>query len=147
MTHKRMKTFAETTKRIIFATVLLLTIGACTPDDNIGDIFIDRQWTLTYIREGSVQYDNRGKKYSVQFTDDGFTATSPSGVAINGKWEANGKTRRFHCWNLQTTGSLEGDTIAGKMLKIFTEATSYSGDTNWLHINKDKNTYMQFGNN
>lgn len=142
-----MKTFAKTTKSIIFVVALLLGIQACNPDDNIGEIFIDRQWTLTYIREGSVQYENRGKKYSVLFTQDGFSATTPSGSAINGKWAANGKTRKFNCWNIQTTGSLKGDTIAEKMLHIFTNATSYNGDTNWLHIKKDKNTYMQFGNN
>lgn len=39
---------------------------------------------------------------------------------------------------------LRGDTIGEKMLNIFTNAKSYEGDTNWLQIKQQKNTYMQF---
>lgn len=133
-------------RKAISAAALLLALMACTPDDSIGEIFIDRQWTLTYVTENSVQYNNRGKKYPVLFTEDGFTATTPGGSSISGKWEANGETRKFHCWNVQVAGSLKGDTIAEKMLGIFKEASSYSGDTNWLRIKKDNNNYMLFGN-
>lgn len=141
-----MKIFVETTKRIIFAATFALTLTACTPDDNISEIFVGRQWTLSYIQEGSVKRYNGAKKYDVLFTDATFSATTPSGSTISGKWEANGETRKFHCWNVQTTGTLKGDTIAEKMLRIFTDATSYDGDTNWLQIKKDKKTFMQFYN-
>ena len=50
-----MKIFVETTKRIIFAATFALTLTACTPDDNISEIFVGRQWTLSYIKEGYVK--------------------------------------------------------------------------------------------
>ena len=71
----------------------------------------------------------------------------PNGAAINGKWEANGNSRKFQCWNINTTGNLKGDTIAEKMLQIFQNAKSYDGDTNWLQIKQQKNVFMQFYSN
>ena len=137
-----MKTFAETVKRIIFATMLLLATASCTHDD-IGEIFIDREWTLSLVKEGAIKrYSN--KKYNVLFTDENFNVTTPGGAGIKGEWAADNKNRTFHCWNIKTTGSLKGDTIAEKMLQIFTNATSYDGDTNWLQIKEQKNVYMQF---
>lgn len=140
----KMKILAEKIKSAIFAVLLLLCVASCTHDD-IKEIFIDREWTLTYIlREDSVQYDNRGKKYKVIFTDEEFNAIMPGGSAITGKWKADNKSRSFQCWGIKTTGSLRGDTIGEKMLNIFTNAKSYEGDTNWLQIKQQKNTYMQF---
>lgn len=139
-----MKTFVKTVKRIIFASTILLIVASCAHDD-IGEIFIDRDWTLSLVKEGSViRYSN--KLYKVSFTEDAFNATTPSGSTISGKWNADNKNRSFHCWNIKTAGSLKGDTIAEKMLNIFTNATSYDGDTNWLQIKQQKNTYMQFYN-
>lgn len=144
-----MNTFAKTAKRIIFAVTIILAITACTQEDDVSDIFIDRPWTLTRIHDGSTEYNNRGKRYSLLFTENAFSATMPSGSVINGRWEADGNTRKFRCWNIKTAGSIKGDTIAEKMLDMFTEATSYEGDTNWLRIIKknNNNTYMLFGNN
>lgn len=137
-----MKTFAERTKSVIFAATLLLCAASCTHDD-ITEIFVDREWTLSLVKEGAVvRYSD--KKYRVIFTEEDFNATTPNGSAINGKWKADNKSRSFQCWNIRTTGSLKGDTIGEKMLNIFTNATSYDGDTNWLQIKQHKNTYMQF---
>ena len=103
----------------------------------------DGEWVISYIQEGAIKrYSD--KKYNVHFIDNNFNATTPSGAQIKGKWEADGKSRKFHCWNIQTTGSFKGDTIAQKMLQIFTDATAYDGDTNWLQIKQQKNVYMQF---
>lgn len=138
-----MKTFVKRTKRAIFAIMLMLTATACTQDDDIKDIFVERAWTLSYIQEGSVKRFSN-KKYDVSFIDNSFNATAPNGATISGKWEADGDSRRFRCWNIQTTGSFKGDTIAQKMLQIFTDATAYDGDTHWLQIKQQKNVFMQF---
>ena len=98
---------------------------------------------MSLVREGAVErYSN--KKYKVIFTDEEFNAIMPGGSAITGKWKADNKSRSFQCWGIKTTGSLRGDTIGEKMLNIFTNAKSYEGDTNWLQIKQQKNTYMQF---
>ena len=135
--------FAESIKRTIFATLLIICAVSCSNDDNITEIFRDREWALSLVREGSVErYSD--KRYNVKFAETTFTATMPGGATISGKWEADGSSRSFRCWNVRTDGSIKGDTIAEKMLQIFTNATSYDGDTNWLQIKQQKNVYMQF---
>lgn len=138
-----MKTFAKKTTRIIFAFFMLLTTVACTQEDDINDIFEEREWTLSYIQEGTTKrYSN--KKYNVIFAGNSFNATTPGGAKISGKWEADGNSRKFQCLDVRSSGSLKGDTIAQKMLQIFTDATAYDGDTNWLQIKQQKNVFMQF---
>ena len=138
--------FAERIKSIIFATALILTLASCNNEDNITEIFREREWTLSLVKEGSIErYSN--KKYTVQFAESSFTAAMPGGATIRGKWEADGGTKSFRCWDIRTEGSIKGDTIAEKMLQIFQNATSYDGDTNWLQIKQQKNTYMQFYSN
>lgn len=140
-----MKTFAKRTKRTIFAVILILVAVACTQDDDIKDIFEEREWTLSYVQEGNVKrFSDSNKRYNVQFIDNSFNATTPGGATISGKWEADGDSRKFHCWGIQTTGSFKSDTIAQKMLQIFTDATEYDGDTHWLQIKQHKNVFMQF---
>ena len=81
----KMKILAEKIKSAIFAVLLLLCVVSCTHDD-IKEIFIDREWTLSLVREGAVErYSN--KKYKVIFTDEEFNAIMPGGSAITGKWK------------------------------------------------------------
>ncbi len=139
-----MKSIAVRIKRIIFALIFASTITACT-DDDIQDIFVGSKWTLTYINDGSVRNLTQGKIYSVEFLENSFKATTPGGASIDGKWQADGKTREFRCTSVRTAGNISNDTIAQKMLQIFTNATKYSGDTNWLQIKQHSNLFMQFG--
>lgn len=137
-----MKIFAGKIKYAIFAAALVLALTSCSEDD-ITEIFRDREWTLSLVKEGAVErYSN--KKYNVQFAESSFEAFMPGGATINGKWEADGSSKKFRCWDVRTQGSIKGDTIAEKMLQIFQNATSYDGDTNWLKIKQQKNVFMQF---
>ena len=138
-----MKFFAGKIKSAICAASLILVLASCNNEDSIKEIFRDREWTLSLVKEGAVERYS-GKKYNVQFAESTFTAAMPGGATISGKWEADGSTRKFRCWNVRTEGSIKGDTIAEKMLQIFQNATSYNGDTNWLQIKQEKETYMQF---
>lgn len=141
-----MKDIAVRIKRVIFALVLMSGVAACTSDDDLKEIFINREWKLTYINDGSVKRYTKNRIYSVTFLDGSFSVAMPGGASINGKWKANGETREFQCSNIRTSGNMEGDTLAQKMLQIFTNAKKYSGDTNWLQIRQNDNTYMQFYN-
>lgn len=138
-----MKNIAEQFKRVIFATLLILCAASCDNKDDITGIFREQEWTLSLVKEGAVErYSD--KKYRVKFAETTFDATMPGGSAISGRWEANGSTKRFRCWDIRTSGTIKGDTIAEKMLQIFTNAKSYDGDTNWLQIKQQDNVYMQF---
>jgi hypothetical protein len=141
-----MKDIAVRIKRVIFALVLMSGVTACTSDDDLKEIFIDREWKLTYINDGSVKRYTKNSIYSVKFFDGSFKVSMPGGASIDGKWRANAKTREFQCSGIRTGGNFTGDTLAQKMLQIFTNAKKYSGDTNWLQIKQNDNTYMQFYN-
>ena len=140
-----MKSIAEQSKRVIFALMLAFSLASCSKDD-IDDIFIEREWKVTYINEGGVKRYTQGKKYTVQFLDNTFKATTPTGGTIEGNWQANGDTRQFSCSNLRTSGLQAKDTIAQKMLQILTSAKKYDGDTNWLQIKQQDNIFIQFYN-
>lgn len=140
-----MKNIAKQIKRIIFATILVTAVIACKEDD-INEIFVEREWKLTLIKDGGEMKYTQDKVYTIQFFDNTFKATLPNGGAINGNWKANGSTREFSCSNVRTSGSFAGDTIAQKMVQILTNAKKYSGDTNWLQIKQQENVYMQFYN-
>lgn len=132
-------------KRIIYAITLLTTIASCSKEDDIDDIFVGRNWKLSYIQEGSIRR-NSNKDYSILFQENTFEAMLPGGKNIKGNWRANGETREFNCANVKASGSLRGDTIAEKMLQILTKAQHYAGDENYLQIKEQHNVYIQFHN-
>ena len=142
-----MKHIVKKINRVIFALILPFAAVSCIGDDDINAIFKERDWKLTYIKEGSVQRYTKEKIYSIEFLDRTFTATTPSGATITGNWIANGDaSRSFSCNNIRTSGNIKGDTIALKMREILTNAVSYSGDTNWLQIKQEEKVFMQFYN-
>lgn len=141
-----MKTIAETTKRVIFALILLLSTVSCSKEDDIKDIFVERDWNLTRIVEGPLTSYNNGKIYSIEFLETTFEARMPDGSTIHGNWTADGNTREFRCSNLRTSGNFSNDSIARKIERIIKGARKYSGDTHWLKIMEHDNIYLMFGN-
>lgn len=135
-------------KRTIRHSLMLLavaTIAACNKGDDINEIFIGHQWQLTYIDDGgNRRWPGYDKKYSLQFTQSGFTANTPGGGSIKGSWQADGKTHEFRCTDIHSSGIASNDTIGNLMLKHLKEAVKYDGDTHYLKIIKDKNQQMQF---
>lgn len=140
-----MKNIIIQAKRIILATALLATAVACSKDDDIGDIFIDRDWKLSFVQDGNIRRSS-AKEYSIRFQENTFEALLPGGKNIRGNWKANGDTREFSCSNLRESGNLKGDTIAEKMRQILTKAQKYEGDTHYLKIKEQDNIYIQFHN-
>ena len=137
-----MRHIAKQIIRVIFALTLPLAAISCVGDDDINAIFRERTWKLTYIKEGSVQRYAKERIYSIEFLERTFTATTPNGATITGNWLANGdSSHSFTCSNIRTNGNIKGDTIALKMREILTNAKSYNGDTNWLQIKQQENTY------
>lgn len=126
-----------------------LAMVACNTTDDIEAIFSGQTWYLTYIKNGDEKTTPKnGKIYSIDFNKNAqFEARVPGGGVIKGRWHADGSDKHsFNCTNVTYEGFISGDSIANNMLNILQNATSYNGDTNWLHIIKDKNTEMQFYN-
>ena len=135
-------------KKTIRQALLLLavaTIAACSREDDINEIFSGHTWQLTYIDDGGIRrWPAQTDKYSLQFTQTGFNASTPGGGSINGRWHADGSTREFRCTDISSSNIANNDTIGRLMLKQLKEAVSYDGDIHYLKIIKDKNQQMQF---
>lgn len=135
-------------RKIYLPIILLASIlfCACSQSDDIVDIFMNRTWKLSLIREGNKNIDPKGI-YSLQFFDGAFTATTPKGATISGKWQADGSNRMFRCTQVSVSnGDISNDSIAKKMKNIFEKSESYNGDINYLQIKQQNNVYMQFHN-
>lgn len=131
---------------LLFALCAVLCLASCNESDDLGEIFKNHTWKLSFFREGTT---NRAVKsgYNVTFYDGSFTATTPAGAVIAGNWIADSKNRTFHCTNVRVNeGNITGDTTAMKMRTLFEKATSYQGDANYLQIREKSNEYMQFHN-
>lgn len=141
-----MRSIAKRTKWIIFALAIISTV-ACNNSDDVTEIFIGRDWKLTFIEEGGARrWPSQDRVYGLTFAANTFNATTPSGGRIGGRWFADGRTREFRCSNISTQGIVASDTIATRMIEILREASSYDGDIHYLQIKTDKNHLMQFYN-
>ena len=129
---------------ILFATLFIF--AACEKNDDIDAIFRERTWYVTFVKEGNTTEYAKDKLYSFEFKNT-LTVTMPNGATIKGNWYADGGgSHSFYCRNLKKEGKIIGDIIAEKVWEILNNAQSYEGDTNWLQIIKDKDTYIQLYN-
>ena len=143
-----MKSNTRTLIRFVMMLALLFTTAACDKNDDINAIFRGQTWYVTYVKDGNITlYPQKDKFYAIEFKNDKFTAYMPNGSTISGHWYADGGgSHTFYCRNVEWDSKIWGDSISEKMLDIFNNAQSYEGDTNWLQIIQNKNTYMQFYN-
>ena len=129
---------------ILFATLFIF--AACEKNDDIDTIFRERTWYVTFVKEGNTTEYAKDKLYSFEFKNT-LTVTMPNGATIKGNWYADGGgSHSFYCRNLKKEGKIIGDIIAEKVWEILNNAQSYEGDTNWLQIIQDKDTYIQLYN-
>ncbi len=133
-------------KKIYFALIATLLLTGCESGDDLGEIFLNKTWKLSFFQEGRER--NIAKEgYSIRFYESSFTANTPSGAAIVGNWQADNKNRTLRCTNVRVgDGSIAKDTTATKMKLFLEKASSYNGDANWLQIRQQDNVYMQFHN-
>ena len=140
-----MKNILFLSKTFMLAAMLFLVV-ACDKNDDINAIFRERTWYVTFVKEGNTTEYSKGKLYSIEFKNT-LTATMPNGATIKGNWHADGGgSHSFYCRNLNKEGKITGDIVAEKVWDILNKAESYEGDTNWLQIIQDKETYIQLYN-
>ncbi len=140
-----MKNILFLSKTFMLAAMLFLVV-ACDKNDDINAIFRERTWYVTFVKEGNTTEYSKGKLYSIEFKNT-LTATMPNGATIKGDWHADGGgSHSFYCRNLKKEGKITGDIVAEKVWDILNKAESYEGDTNWLQIIQDKETYIQLYN-
>lgn len=129
----------------ILAIAGWLTLQACDSEDNVKGIFIENDWKLSFLIYDAQRTSIAGKVYSLDFTEQTFTFTTPTGATITGQWKADGGTRSFQCNNVKVaSGSIGGDTIVPKVKDILENAQRYEGNDIYLQIHSADNNYMQF---
>lgn len=136
-------------KTFLISLFMALSLSSCDNKDDLQDIFIDRDWKLSFIQEGADKKapDNSKGDYLLVFNNNTLTLTTPSNAKITGSWQAGNDPRMFRCSNMKINGNIENDDIAKSMYRILKEAKTYGGDTNWLQIIvQSGNIYMQFHN-
>ncbi len=134
-------------KKLLFAIMAALSFVACNNEDDVQEIFIDRNWTLAFIQEGGEKNIPESAGYVLLFKSNTFTLTTPGNATISGNWHADGGSRTFRCNNIKTNGNIGNDNIAKKMRNMLQNAVLYEGDTNYLQIIvQPGNAFMQFHN-
>ncbi len=134
-------------KKFIGIILMAIALCGCNNSDDINEIFINRNWTLSFFQEGTTRTPSPEKEnYIIRFYDGSFAASSTNGAEITGNWSADSKTRDFACTNIRTNSIAESDITASKMVTFLRKATHYDGDANWLQIKQTDNVYMQFHN-
>ncbi len=134
----------------LLVTVTLGSTASCNNSDDLDAIFLGPTWRLSFLRDGDVVTNlSSSQIYTIRFFDGTFTAGTPSGAEISGKWEADGssKNRTFSCTNIRVVkGDISGDHIATNMIQYLQNANSYDGTTIYLQLKESKNKYIQFYN-
>lgn len=136
------------TKIILSLLLLSVTLVSCDSGDDLTEIFKSHTWKLSYFREGNRNTSpSNNSTYTLKFHDTTFAFTTKSGATITGYWQADNKERTFRCSQVKVNnGSIAGDSTALKAEKFFKEAKYYEGDTNYLKIKIQNNSFMQFHN-
>lgn len=141
-----MKYFKEKATILMLAAIALFTLNACDNEDDIGEIFTGKIWTLTFIQTETERLGSENA-YTLQFSNATFTFTTPDKSTISGSWYADGKSREFVCSDVTISGNILADKVAQNALDIFRKAVQYEGDANYIKIiEKPGTVYMQFYN-
>lgn len=134
-------------RKIFFAIFVALSFVACNNEDDVQEIFIDRNWTLAFIQEGNEKSIPEKADYTLLFKSNTFVLTTPGDATISGNWHADGGSRTFRCNSIKTNGNISNDNIAKKMRNMLQNAVLYEGDANYLQIIvQPGNAFMQFHN-
>ncbi|MBQ2368414.1 MAG: DUF4847 family protein, partial [Bacteroidaceae bacterium] len=130
------------TKIILPLLLLSSLLVACDKGDDLREIFLSPTWKLSFFQEGNkVPLDCSG--YTLKFYDKTFEFTTKYGATITGYWTADNKKRTFSCSQIKVNnGSISADAIARRAEKIFKNALYYEGDSNYLKIMIQKNSFM-----
>ena len=135
-------------KNILLLLLLSATLTSCDSGDDLTEIFQSHTWKLSHFNEGGqITSPSGNSAYTLKFHDTTFSFTTKSGATITGYWQADNKERTFSCSQVQVSnGTIATDAIAQKAEKFFKEAKNYEGDSNYLKIMIQKNSFMQFHN-
>ena len=129
-------------KNVIYLLFALLTLTACSREDDIDEIFVGKTW---YMLDASINrkgvdvknfYTPAGESaYYIAFSTGTFYGTLSKDDHFAGTWTANGKHQTI---TLTFTQKPTASELFDKQLyNILNAATSYSSGAEFLHIKDD----------
>jgi hypothetical protein len=141
-------------KHWLMICLLVPLLAACSSEDSIEGIFINKVWRLSTIMEGSKNgsiyaSDSEEQKtiseseagcFTISFLPNTFSVRTLKN-SYNGTWEVDGKKQSisFSFTNLTTDPS---DVVSKRMINIMKNAVKYSGDSNTLTIQPQSGAYL-----
>ena len=130
----------------------MLSLVACSSDDDIDDIFIGKTWFMSggklngtdFTKEQvSSLYANKDT-YWIVFSKGTFSGKLSTNTSFNGTWEADGKHRTMKM-NVTNSVNCEESVLDANMFRVIKNVSRYSGDANILEIFSDDNSYINMG--
>lgn len=148
--------------RLFLASLCVLLFAGCNREDDIEGIFTGKVWHMAGFYE-THDWDNPNMgtpinkynslsdltAYNIELMVDGIAVvTLPERCQLQGRWEADGKSRTFSFSEWKTvTGDPKKLTGFGKQMydELF-KVGYYQGNSNYIRLFDDSRRYfMQFG--
>ena len=122
----------------------------CSESDDLNEIFVGNTFHitgLTYNRQSVSKdvkefYESGDEAYYITFNTNTFQGSLKKGTHIEGTWSADGKNHRLTLHFGTNTSLPVRSDIQDKAYQVLSRATSYSGDSQVLRIEQDKDSYI-----
>ena len=135
------------TKTLLLALTLALSFTGCSNDDDLDEIFRNRNWNLTFVQNGTERVVPQENGYTLYFSETAFTFTTPAGATAEGNWYADGGSHTITFSDITASNAINDNPVAQAVITILQNAVMYSGDANWIQIIEEPGyRYMQFYN-
>ncbi|MBR0047082.1 MAG: DUF4847 family protein [Bacteroidaceae bacterium] len=142
-------------KPLYFITLLfpMLMLSACNNEDDIDEIFPGKTWymngaTINGMKlnsEISNFYTDAGEgAYYISFASNTFKGEFEDGVTFGGTWSANGKHQTITLKFTQTPTITK--PFDQNLYNILSNIHSYKSGADFLHLKKDGDNVILFGN-
>lgn len=141
----------HTYKNILYILFALLTLSACSREDDIEEIFVGKTWYMfdASINNKGVDVKNfyteaGGNAYYITFSSETFHGTLSAGDNFSGTWTANGKSQTI---TLTFSQKPSASSLFDKQIySILSSATSYRSGAEFLHLEDSNQNVVRFGN-
>lgn len=146
-------------KNLLYIWMILPLLWSCNEEDDINEIFVSGTWNVgnfytggnwnKYNEGGSPRYTKEEdlkvlNQMSISFQENGAAQGFTTNGSFTAEWEADGKDRTIHIYNIKTSATPTGK--GKEFIDALKEAAFYKGDSNYLKLgDNEKKTYVQLG--
>lgn len=130
--------------------LLIITFSGCSEEDDLNEIFVGNTFHITGLtfnrqtvsKDVKEFYEAGNEAYYITFSTNTFQGVLKKGSHIEGTWNADNKSHKLTLRFGNNTSLPIYSEIQEKTYTILTHATVYSGDSQVLRIEQDKDSYI-----